>query len=318
MSVYGADLKELQRRAARKLQLDNQLRELEEQRRELEAKVEELAAIKHDEQADVDRLESGGLAALFYSLIGKGEEKLDKERAEAAAAAVKYDAAARELSDVEDDLERFWAEHRELENAEEEYRRALEARAEELRRSGSGAGRELLRIEAEIAAEESRKKEIVEAIAAGSDALNTAGAILDELSDAEGWATWDLVGGGLISDLAKHSHLDSAQNNVSLLQSQLRRFKTELADVGSSVSGLQVNIEGFMRFADYFFDGLFVDWMVLDRIQQSSEQVEDTYARIKGVLDWLNKSLEQANARSEELRAKADAVVLSSEPQLLE
>ncbi|MFR5888322.1 MAG: hypothetical protein ACLUFK_07340 [Oscillospiraceae bacterium] len=70
-------------------------------------------------------------------------------------------------------------------NAEEEYRRALEAKAEELRRSGSVAGRELLRIEAEIAAEESRKKEIVEAIAAGSDALNTAQAILDELGDAE-------------------------------------------------------------------------------------------------------------------------------------
>lgn len=317
MSVYGADLKELQRRAARKVQLDNQLRELEEQRRELEAKVEELAAIKHDEQADVDRLVSGGLAALFYSLIGKGEEKLDKERAEAAAAAVKYEAAARELADVENDLERFRAERRELENAEEEYRRALEAKAEELRRSGSVAGRELLRIEAEIAAEESRKKEIVEAIAAGSDALNTAQAILDELGDAEGWATWDLIGGGLISDLAKHSHLDSAQNNVSLLQSQLRRFKTELADVGSSVSGLQVNIDGFMRFADYFFDGLFVDWMVLDRIQQSAGQVEETYARIKGVLDWLNKSLEQANARTDELRSKADAVVVDSEPPLL-
>lgn len=317
MSVYGADLKELQRRAARKVQLDNQLRELKEQRRELEAKVEELAAIKHDEQAGVDRLESGGLAALFYSLIGKGEEKLDKERAEAAAAAVKYEAAARELANVEDDLERFRAERRELENADEEYRRALEARAEELRRSGSGAGRELLRIEAEIAAEESRKEEIVEAIAAGSDALNTAQAILDELGDAEGWATWDLIGGGLISDLAKHSHLDSAQNNVALLQSQLRRFKTELADVGSSVSGLQVNIDGFMRFADYFFDGLFVDWMVLDRIQQSTDQVEETYARIKGVLDWLNKSLEQATARTNELRTKADAVVVDSEPPLL-
>ena len=157
----------------------------------------------------------------------------------------------------------------------------------------------------------------MEAIAAGSDALNTAQAILDELGDAEGWATWDLIGGGLISDLAKHSHLDSAQNNVSLLQSQLRRFKTELADVGSSVSGLQVNIDGFMRFADYFFDGLFVDWMVLDRIQQSTDQVEETYVRIKGVLDWLNKSLEQANARTDELRSKADAVVVDSEPPLL-
>ena len=118
--------------------------------------VEERAAISAVELAEPDRRLPGGLAALFYSLIGKGEEKLDKERAEAAAAALKYEAAARELADVENDLERFRAERRELENAEEEYCRALEAKAEELRRSGSGAGRELLRIEAEIAAEESR------------------------------------------------------------------------------------------------------------------------------------------------------------------
>ena len=39
-------------------------------------------------------------------------------------------------------------------------------------------------------------------------------------------------------------------------------------------SGMQVSIDGFMRFADYFFDGFFVDWMVLDRIQQSTEQVK--------------------------------------------
>lgn len=317
MSVYGADLKQLQRRAARKVQAEAMLRELNAQHEELESKVEELAAILHDEQVDVERLEAGGLAAFFYSLLGKSEEKLDKERREAAAAAAKYEAAARELEAVEDDIERLRAELSELAGSEEEYRRALEARAEELRHSSSGAGRELLRIEAEIAAEESRKKELMEAIAAGSAALNTANSILDELEDAEGWATFDVFGGGLIADIAKHSHLDSAQNNVALLQSQLRRFKTELADVGTAASGLQVNIDGFMRFADYFFDGLFVDWMVLDRIQQSTEQVHTAYARIHSVLDWLNRSLEESSARQAELRAKADAVVVESEPRLL-
>ena len=107
--------------------------------------------------------------------------------------------------------------------------------------------------------DEGRKKELLEAIAAGSDALNTVNVILDELGDAEVWATWDMFGGGMISDLAKHSHLDSAQHNVSLLQSQLRRFRTELADVGSAADGMQVSIDGFMRFANYFFDGFFAD-----------------------------------------------------------
>lgn len=318
MSVYGRDLRELQRRAARRAQAEAQLRDLRQQRAQLEARVEELAAVMHDEQADVDRLESGGLTAFFYSLLGKGEEKLDKERREAAAAALKYESAARELDNAVDDIERLEAELRELEGSEEEYRRALEARAEELRRSGGEAGRELLKLEAELAAEESRRKEITEAIAAGSEALNTTNAILDELGDAEGWATFDIFGGGLIADLAKHSHLDGAQSSVALLQGQLRRFRTELADVGSAADGLQVSIDGFMRFADYFFDGLFVDWMVLDRIQQSTEQVQSAYARIHSVLEGLNSSLAKSNAREEELRAKTDAIVLNSERRLLE
>ena len=110
--------------------------------------------------------------------------------------------------------------------------------------------------------------------------------------------------------------LDEARNYVDQAQQAMSRFRTELADVSQlRVPDLQVG--EFTSFADYFFDGLFVDWMVLDRIQQSTDQVEETYARIKGVLDWLNKSLEQATARTNELRTKADAVVVDSEPPLL-
>ena len=38
---------------------------------------------KEDEQKDVDRLEDRGLTALFYSLIGKIDEKMTKEQKEA-------------------------------------------------------------------------------------------------------------------------------------------------------------------------------------------------------------------------------------------
>lgn len=66
MPVYDGDLKELQRRAARRAQIQAQLRELETQRSALEARVEELAVVLHDERADVERLEAGGLTAFFY------------------------------------------------------------------------------------------------------------------------------------------------------------------------------------------------------------------------------------------------------------
>ena len=88
---------------------------------------------------------------------------------------------------------------------------------------------------------------------------------------AENWGTWDLLGGGFVADIVKHDKLDSAQEQVERLQVQLRRFGTELADV-AEFAGMQVRIEGFLRFADYFFDDLFSAWAVLDRVGRSKEQ----------------------------------------------
>ena len=147
-----------------------------------------------------------------------------------------------------------------------------------------------------------------EAASAGNSALSTANQVLSSLDSAEGWGTWDLFGGGLISDLAKHSHLDEAQGNIEHLQSQLRRFKTELADVKISAD-MQVNVDGFLRFADYFFDGLFADWAVLDKISQSKEQVHSTLRQIESVLSRLGgmqRSVEQEQAQ---LQNKLDSLV---------
>ena len=69
-------------------------------------RIKKLEKASRAEQADVDRLERGSLAAFFYQMIGRREEQLDKEREEACAARVRYDAAARELASIDADLER--------------------------------------------------------------------------------------------------------------------------------------------------------------------------------------------------------------------
>ena len=51
---------------------------------------------------------------------------------------------------------------------------------------------------------------------------------------------------------------------------------------------MQVNIDGFLRFADYFFDGLFADWAVGDKISQSLSSVSNTKSEINRMLDKLN------------------------------
>ena len=305
------DLRRLRAQVERKRQLETIVQELQTHRAGLTSWVQELQRQMQLEQADVDRLEGHSLAAFFYGVVGKMDEKLTKERREAYAARVKYDAAARELSGLEAELLEREAEQRTLSGCESRYAQALRARGEALKAAGGAVGAEILKLEARLAELESQRRELREAVSAGEAARNTADAILSSLGSAEGWATWDLVGGGLISDLAKHGHLDDAQQMVEQLQVQLRRFKTELADV-TIQADLQISIDGFLRFADYFFDGLFADWMVLDRIGQSQSQTQETRNQIQLVLDRLEALLRAADREQQETKARLDQVITES------
>lgn len=291
MTDYDGRLQDLREQTARFRRLTRVTEELRRQREAYAARAAELEDAMLGEQADVDRLEGRSLAAFFYNVAGKMDEKLDKERREACEARVRYDAAARELRETEEELDRGEAELRSLAGCEERYAAALAEKARAIRTGGGAGAEKLLALEGRAAALEDQRRELNEALSAGHAALDTAEEVLSGLDSAGSWGTFDLLGGGLISDLAKHSRLDEAQGAVERLQSQLRRFKTELADVDMD-ENLQVSIDGFLRFADYFFDGLFADWAVLDRIHQSQEQVRGTRDRIRGVLSRLEAMLE--------------------------
>ena len=287
------------------------LKELRGQRDTIAARVRELEAIKVDEQADVDRLEGRSLASFFYNVIGKMDERLNKEREEAYAARVKYDAAARELEAIDGDIQRCESELSGLRGCEREYEATLREKANAVKSAGGARAEEILKLEERHAYLESQKKELREAISAGNSARSTAESVLSSLDSAEGWGTWDLLGGGLLADMAKHSHLDEAQGAIERLQSQLRRFKTELADV-TIHADMQVNVDGFLRFADYFFDGLFADWAVMDKISQSQSQVQSTKNQIDSVLSRLNSMMSAAEREQAQTKSKLDALVLEA------
>lgn len=311
MTYYDEKLKALQEKISRSRQLTSMLKELRGQRDTIATRVRELEAIKVDEQADVDRLEGRSLASFFYNVIGKMDERLNKEREEAYAARVKYDAAARELEAIDGDIQRCESELSGLRGCEREYEATLREKANAVKSEGGARAEEILKLEERHAYLESQKKELREAISAGNSARSTAESVLSSLDSAEGWGTWDLLGGGLLADMAKHSHLDEAQGAIERLQSQLRRFKTELADV-TIHADMQVNVDGFLRFADYFFDGLFADWAVMDKISQSQSQVQSTKNQIDSVLSRLNSMMSAAEREQAQTKSKLDALVLEA------
>ena len=308
----GDTLFELQQKAARKPSLEAKLLELLTQRREYDREVISLRVAFRKEQEDVEKLEGRSLANYFFQVVGKLDEKLDQERKEAYAAKVKLDAAERELAGIEADISEIQTQLNEIRVAEVQYKEELEKKRAMLKASGTAAADQIIEIEQRIAATEAQKREIKEAISAGYSARGTADRILSELNSADGWNTWDMFGGGgIITHVAKHSHLDSAQDLVSELQSKLRRFKTELADI-QITANMQVNVDGFLRFADYFFDGLFADWAVGDRINQSMNSVSSTKSQISRTLDKLSSMEKAADSEISRLKLQLEDLVVKA------
>ena len=287
------------------------IEELKKQECYLKERVNKLEVISAEEQADVDRLEGRSLAAFFYYVIGKKDQQLDKERQEAYGARVMYDAAFQEWEAAKADLSRYEKEYEALQGCERQYEKTMKEKMAAVKATGGAESERILELEERLSFVQSQKKEIVEAIREGEAAWDITDRILESLDSAEGWGTWDLLGGDFLAGLEKHSHLDAAQEAVEQLQSRLRKFKTELSDVMIDAD-MQVNVEGFLRFADLFFDGLFLDWTVLNQISESQDQVQNVRNQISALLSRLKEKLSALEDEELEGKRKLDYLVLEA------
>lgn len=279
--------------------LKNEVKGLEKQLQQLENKLRELENIRLREMADVEKLEKVTLTSIYYWLVGQKEDVLDRERADVQAAALKCDAARREKEEVEKEIAQRRRRLSELSGCEYQYQELLRQKRAQMNDP------EVEEWEARAAHYQMQQKELREAISAGRSALHTAESILGSLKNANGFATWDLLGGGMIADLAKHSYLSDAQRQIENLQRQLRQFKTELCDVDFK-GAVQLDVGDFLYVADFIFDGLIADWMVKDRIGRAQRQVENTRWQIENMLARLQRMQEEAVRQAEYAQMQID------------
>lgn len=311
MTVFDEKLQQLQAQVARSEKLRAMVEELYQRIDQLSAQERELSAIRTREQADVEKLEGRTLAAFFCGLAGNKEERMEKERQEARAAAVKHDAVVLQLRDAQAELEARHNEWKSLGGCEARYQEALREKAQAVKIADPVCGAEILRLEEEIGRLDRKRIELTEAVQAGRQAQNQAEQVMAQLNSAENWGTWDVLGGGMLADMAKYDHLDRAQGEVEQLQLCLNRFKTELADV-TIYADMQVQIDDFLRFADCFFDGLFADWAVMDRIGRAKSQVYETCLQIDETILRLQQISRQADSDRAACKAELDALILQA------
>ena len=129
--------------------------------------------------------------------------------------------------------------------------------------------------------------EIREAIDAGNRALSSLRAAQAELDGASTWGVFDLLGGSWLSTMAKHSRMQNAKRCMDQARYDLKNFSDELRDVDTACD-LTLETNDFLNFADWFFDGFVVDWMIQERIGRARRQVSEAIRLTERILEELN------------------------------
>jgi hypothetical protein len=130
--------------------------------------------------------------------------------------------------------------------------------------------------------------EMNEAVIAGKQALASLKKAEESLKHASNWGIADMLGGGFITDMLKHSKLREAENHLEEARIRIRTFQKELRDL-EMPHEFYVNVDGFLTFADFFFDGLIVDWLVQSRIREAREEVEQAIIYVETVVAELQR-----------------------------
>ena len=257
------------------------------------------------ERGDVERLEGRSASALLYAVLGKKQAMLEKEQAEVAEAALRQDAAVRRLNDCNDRLRALLKETAGAAELRRQYSEARAALLEHLR-ADPARGQRVFGLEKSLGTVRAQLRETREALSVGKSARSQSERVAELLHSAGNWGVWDLVGGGgIITHLEKHGKLDAAQDAALELQRLLDLFRNELADVRIGSEALaQVRVDGFLRFADYFFDGLLADWTVQNRIRSSEQNVSLVRDRLDRAISTLERMYAQLEAAARRLEGE--------------
>ncbi|OAB45784.1 hypothetical protein [Paenibacillus antarcticus] len=243
------------------------------------------------EEQDVERMTGMSLFNLIYSVMGKKEEKIEREQLEVLEAKVKYDEALRTLKDTKDQIHDAQQQLSHVRGWEVEYDAIIRQKEQSLLHSN----RELMELVDQQTDIRLTLKELKEAIQAGNSVMDSLKSASDGLQKARDWGTYDLLGGGMIATHIKHNNIDDAMSYIHDAQRELSLFSKELRDIQMTTL-IEIDIGDFLRFSDYFFDGFISDWMVQGRINDTLDQVEGKANSIHEILQQLDNEYEKLDS----------------------
>lgn len=154
--------------------------------------------------------------------------------------------------------------------------------------------------------------ELLEAtVAAGTPALDSLRRVKSHLSSAANWGVADMMGGGLLVTMGKRAALDSAKSAAMRAKNHMEQFSKALDHLGQELQHDMGDMSGFSAFADYFMDGILIDWFVQSQINKASDSCRVAIQKVTDILKETESRLASKQSEAAQCDEEQTALVLS-------
>ncbi|MCR1833445.1 hypothetical protein NSA56_03425 [Oceanobacillus caeni] len=282
------ELMELKTKMRKKKKWQLQIVDYENELTAIEENISFLSNQLKEEEKDVEKLEGLSFSNLVQTLLGNKVEKLEKEKQEVPTVQIQLNEAKKHKKDVELEISNLQYRIEKMGDVEYRYNEIFTKKEGIIKQSASSTTLfEFSEQEEDLRA---YIEELDEALIAGNKTkadLDIAG---DSIDNAATWGVFDMFGGGAISGLLKHSNMDEAMEAINRAQKSLRKFQKELLDVEADLN-ISIDISSMLKFADFFLDNFFTDYLVQERINESQDQISQKQLEVGRIVENIKEQI---------------------------
>ncbi|MCL6457514.1 MAG: hypothetical protein K6T85_05860 [Gorillibacterium sp.] len=267
---------------------------LNRERTSQERSVQELEREWLKEHEDVEKLRNGSLSGFILTILNKKAERLLKEEMESVQAKAKHEAAIASVRFTQEEIRTALERIAEASGWEEEYEQIIRDKERLLKEHSPQTAEQMDKLVNRRIVLSTENQELVEAIHAGRALLIPLVEAEKCLNSARNWGTYDMLGGGFLSTHIKHGKIEESTEFMHSARGHLSRFEKELKDVNMILT-VEFDVSSFLKFADYFFDGFFSDWIVQGKINDSLDQVAASISKVEDAISSLERLIQTRN-----------------------
>ncbi len=274
--------------------------------------VKSLLRKYQQEALDVDALQKDSLSNTLLKLVRKFDDKVNKENEEMLTAKLNYDKAVERVKELTKERSELATKISELVADKRVFDAEYSSRENLIKSTlSSEAYTAYSELESQQNHFNRQIAETDEAITAAKRVISLASGALSHLESAEGWATYDVWSrGGIISHMAKYEHIDDAQAHLNRLGFLIKELENELKDV-NLVDALEYSgINSTTRAVDFWFDNIFTDLNVRDKIRQDSYNVQKLIRQVENIVSRLETNKSQIKSKQVEIQNSKNRLIM--------